>query len=96
MYINIDQKPVNSLHRLLNCDISGLHCRVATTEYRLSSVHCIDRYHVIYLGLYGKCFHTIDRGGMAQWVARLTCNVERSMVRAPSKAPLSKKLYLIA
>ena len=32
--MNIDQKLVNSLHRLLNCEIGGLDCRVITTEYR--------------------------------------------------------------
>ena len=37
---NIDQKLVNSLHRLLNCEIGGLDCRVITIEYR-TRVHCI-------------------------------------------------------
>jgi len=31
---------VNSLHRLLNCEIGGLDCCVITTEYR-TRVHCI-------------------------------------------------------
>ena len=34
LYMNIDQKLVNSLPRLLNCEIGGLDCRVITTEYR--------------------------------------------------------------
>ena len=37
-YTNIDQALVNALHGLLNCEISGLHCRVITTEY---ITHCI-------------------------------------------------------
>ena len=36
---------VNSLHGLLNCDISGLDCRVITTEYR-TRVHFIHMLHV--------------------------------------------------
>jgi len=36
---DIDQTLVNSLHRLLNCEIGGLDCRVIT-EYR-TRVHCI-------------------------------------------------------
>jgi len=31
---------VNSLHRLLNYEISGLDCHVITTEYR-TRAHCI-------------------------------------------------------
>jgi len=38
--MNIDQKLVNSLHRLLNCAIGGLDCRVITTEYK-TRVQCI-------------------------------------------------------
>ena len=34
LYTNIDQKLVNSLHGLLNCEIDGLDCHVITTEYR--------------------------------------------------------------
>jgi len=34
LYRNIDQKLVNSLHGLLNCEIGGLDCRAITTEYR--------------------------------------------------------------
>ena len=34
LYTNIDQKLVNSLHGLLNCEIDGLDCRVITTGYR--------------------------------------------------------------
>ena len=30
----IDQTLVNSLHGLLNCEISGLDCHIITTEYR--------------------------------------------------------------
>jgi len=40
MYTNIDQKLVNSLHGLLNCEIGGLDCRVITTGYRIR-VQCI-------------------------------------------------------
>jgi len=40
LYTNIDQTLVNSLHRLLNCEIGGLDCHVIMTEYR-SRVHCI-------------------------------------------------------
>ena len=40
LYTNIDQKLVNSLHRLLNCEIGGLDCHIITTEYR-TRVHCI-------------------------------------------------------
>ena len=40
LYTNIDQKLVNSLHRLLNCEIGGLECHVITTEYR-TRVHRI-------------------------------------------------------
>ena len=32
--MNIDQKPVNSLHKLFNCEIGGLECHVIITEYR--------------------------------------------------------------
>ena len=34
LYKNIDQKLVNSLHRLLNCEKGGLDWHVITTEYR--------------------------------------------------------------
>jgi len=37
---NIDQKLLNSLHRLLNCEIGGLDCHVIKTEY-ITRVHCI-------------------------------------------------------
>jgi len=64
MYTNNDQTLVNSLHRLLNCEIGGLDCRAITTEYR-AHVHCIHMYHifcialvhVIYLGVSGQCSH---------------------------------------
>ena len=32
LYTNIHQIFVNSLHRLLNCEIGGLDCHVITTE----------------------------------------------------------------
>ena len=32
MYTNIDQKLVNSLHVLLNCEIGGVDCRVIITR----------------------------------------------------------------
>ena len=42
---NIDQTLVSSLHRLLNCQIGGLDCRVITTEYR--TILCPLNTHVI-------------------------------------------------
>ena len=41
LYTNNDQTLVNSLHRLLNCEIGGLDCHDITTEYR-TRVHCIQ------------------------------------------------------
>ena len=51
-YTNIDQKLVNSLHWLFNCEIVGLDCHIITPEYR-TRVHCIHLFcnafiHVIY------------------------------------------------
>jgi len=43
---NIDQTLVNSLHRLLHCEIGGLDIHVITTEYR-ACVHCIHMYHIL-------------------------------------------------
>jgi len=40
LYTNIDQTLVNSLHRLLNCEIGGLDCHFITTEYK-TRVRCI-------------------------------------------------------
>ena len=40
LYTNIDQKLMNSLHGLLNCEIGGLDCHVIITEYN-TRVHCI-------------------------------------------------------
>jgi len=40
LYTNIDQTLMNSLHRLLNCEIGELDCYVITTEYR-TSANCI-------------------------------------------------------
>ena len=40
LYSNYDQTLVNSLHRLLKCEIGGLDCRIITTEYG-RHVHCI-------------------------------------------------------
>jgi len=40
LYTNIDETLVNSLHRLVDCEIGGLGGRVTTTEYR-TRVHCI-------------------------------------------------------
>ena len=62
LYTNIDHKLVNSLHGLLNCEISELDCRDITTEYK-TRVHCIHMYHlfcdalvhVIYSGVSGQC-----------------------------------------
>ena len=45
LYTNIDQKLVNSLHGLLNCETGGLECRVISTEYR-TRVHCIQMQHL--------------------------------------------------
>ena len=66
MYTNIDQTLVNSLHRLLNCEIGGLDCHVITTEYR-TRVHCLQMKHlfcnalvrVICSGVSGQCSYTI-------------------------------------
>ena len=54
LYTNIDQKLVSSLHGLLNCEISGLNCRVITTEYR-TRVHCIHIYHLICNAFVRQC-----------------------------------------
>ena len=67
LYGNIDQKLVNSLHRLLNCEIGGLDCHAITTEYR-TRVHCIHMYHlfcnalvhVIYSVVSGQYSYTIS------------------------------------
>ena len=64
--MNIDQKLVNLLHGLLNCEIGVLDCHVITTEYK-THVHCILMYHlfcnalvhVIYLAVSGQCLYTI-------------------------------------
>jgi len=40
LHVIIDQTLVNTLHGLLNFEISGLDCRVILTEYR-TRVHCI-------------------------------------------------------
>jgi len=66
LYMNIDEKLVNSLHRLLNCEIGGLDCHVITTEYR-TRVYCIHMYHlfcnefvhVIYSVVSGQSSYTI-------------------------------------
>ena len=52
--MNIDQKLVNSLHGLLNCEISGLDCCVITPEYR-TLVHFIHMYHLFCNALIGPC-----------------------------------------
>jgi len=41
LYTIVDQKLMNSLHRLSNCEIGGLDYRVITTEYR-TRAHCIQ------------------------------------------------------
>ena len=69
VYTNIDQKLLNSLHGLLNCEIGGLDCHVITTEYR-TRVHCIHMYHlfcnalvhVIYSVVSGQYSYTIHTG----------------------------------
>ena len=64
---NIDQKLINSLHGLLNCEIGGLDYRVITTEYK-TRVHCIHMYHlfcyalvhVIYSRVSCQCSHAVQ------------------------------------
>ena len=46
LYMNIDQKLMNSLHGLLNCEIDGLDGHVITAEYG-SRVHYIHMYHLV-------------------------------------------------
>jgi len=66
LYTKIDHTLMNSLHRLLNCEIGGLDSHVITTEYR-TRVHCIQYLtpictalvHVIYSGVSGQCSHTM-------------------------------------
>ena len=45
MYTIIDQPLMNSLHRLLNCEIGGLYCHVITIKYR-TRVLCIHLLHL--------------------------------------------------
>jgi len=79
LYTNIDQTLVNSLHRLLYCEIGGLDCHVITTEYR-TRVHCIHMHHllcnalvlVIYSGVSGQCSHTITNGRTLSLVHKQT------------------------
>ena len=67
LYTNMDQTLMNSLHRLLNCEISGLDSHVITTEYR-TCVHCIlmqhlfsnALVHVIYSVVSGLYSYTIQ------------------------------------
>ena len=40
LYIHFDHTLLNSLHRLVNCEIGGLDCHIITTEYR-TRVQCI-------------------------------------------------------
>ena len=66
LYTNIDQTLLNSLHGLLNCEISGLDCHAITKEYR-TLFHCIHMLHlfcnalvrVISLAVSGQCSHII-------------------------------------
>ena len=68
---------MNSLHRLLNCEISGLDSHVITTEYR-TCVHCIlmqhlfsnALVHVIYSVVSGLYSYTIQTTAIV-----LTCLV---------------------
>ena len=47
LYTNIDQKVVNSLHGLLNCEIGGLDCLcLCFTTENSTRVHCIHMYHL--------------------------------------------------
>jgi len=66
LYTHIDQTLVNSLHRLLNCEIGGLYCHGIRTEYRtrvdcihMEHLFCNALVHVIYSGVSGQCSHTI-------------------------------------
>ena len=67
VYTNIDLTFMNSLHGLLNYEIGELDCHIITTEYR-TRVHCIHMLqlfcnagiHVIYSGVSGQWFHTIE------------------------------------
>ena len=45
LYMHIDQKLVNLLHGLLNCEIGVLDCHVITIEYK-TRVHCKHMYHL--------------------------------------------------
>ena len=57
---------MNSLHRLLNCEINGLDWHVITAENG-TRVHCIHMYHlfcnafvhVIFSGVSDQCLYTI-------------------------------------
>ena len=50
LYTNIEQKLVNSLHWLLDCETGGLDCRVIIAEYR-TRVQCIHMYHLFWNAL---------------------------------------------
>ena len=46
---NIDQTLVNSLHRLLNCEIGGIDCRVITTKKEhVSNVYTCNTYFIMH------------------------------------------------
>jgi len=66
LYRNIDQILVNSLHRLLNCEIDRLDCHVIATEYRtrvhykqMSHLCCTALVRVIYSVVSGQYTYTI-------------------------------------
>ena len=69
---------MNSLHRLLNCEIGVLDCRVITIDHR-TRVHCIHMYHLfcnalvhlIYSGVSGQCSYTIS--AVEQYVGESLC-----------------------
>jgi len=69
LYTNIDQTLVNSLHRLLNCEIGGLRFVVLLQQSieHVSIVYTCNTYfvtasvHVIYSGVFGQCSHTKDQ-----------------------------------
>jgi len=46
--MNIDQKLVNSLHGLLNCEISGLDCCVITPETIITSCKTLLNVYTLY------------------------------------------------
>jgi len=50
LYTNSEQTLVNSLHRLLNCEIGGSDCHVSTTQSieHVSIVYTCNTYFVLH------------------------------------------------